>query len=67
MTVKTFTKVVHPVYINMEKVTGFRREGSQLFIHDGGALPIVASFETLEAAIAAEAEFQKELVALGAK
>jgi len=37
MTVKTFTKnVVHPAYINMSAVTGFRREGSQLMIHAGG-------------------------------
>lgn len=63
MTVKTFTKnVVHPAYINMSAVTGFRREGSQLMIHDGGVQPIVVSFKTLEAAIEAEAEFQKDLI-----
>jgi len=67
MTVKTFKNVVHPAYIALDKITGFRREGSQLLIHDGGVQPITVSFKTLDDAVAAETELQADFVNLGVK
>lgn len=53
--------VVHPVHILKSKITGFRREGSQLFVDCGSFQPQVVSYTTLEAAEKGEAWLKGEL------
>ena len=56
-----FKNTVHPVKVILSKVTGYRREGSIIFVHDGGAQAIPVYFKTLENAEAAEKDFSTAL------